>query len=163
MHPLDAERKKTSPLRRGFQKMAGFRRKRAAGLTASSTLTSINSDPDLNDNEALPTDGRSPSSIKSTRPSWSPTAFETKTSHHHAPLVDMDALKRSMECKDLLDLQMAQMAERARFLEFQASFLSHLKSQRDILKEQKKLEHEKAIDKQTAQVRRPASYWEDCD
>lgn len=154
MHPIDAERKKTSPLRRGFRKMAGFRRKRTAGLTASSTLTSINSDPDLNENEELPSDGRSPLSIKSSQNSWSHTAFDTKTNHHHTPLVDMDALKRSMECKDLLDLQMAQLAERARFLEFQTSFLSQLKTQRDILKEQKKLEHEKTIAKQTAQVRR---------
>jgi len=53
-----------------------------------------------------------------------------------------------MECKELLDVRMEQLEERARFLEFQTSLLSQLRSERDRLKAQKKAEHERNLGEQ---------------
>jgi hypothetical protein len=58
-----------------------------------------------------------------------------------------------MECKELLELRMAQLEEKARFLEFQASLFSQLRSQREALKSLKKAEHLRILAEQTAKVR----------
>jgi hypothetical protein len=67
--------------------------------------------------------------------------------------MDVESLKRSMECKELLELRMAQLEEKARFLEFQSSLLSQLRSQRDALISLKKAEHLRILAEQTAKVR----------
>ncbi|OCT53852.1 hypothetical protein CLCR_10105 [Cladophialophora carrionii] len=148
--------KRGSPLSRGFRKMAGFRKKRAGGLTSSSTLTSISSDGESHDSETISVDIRSPSSAKSSKSSWSPPAFAVRPSHDPLPFIDIDSLKRSMECKELLELRMAQLEEKARFLEFQTSLVSQLRSQREALKSLKKAEHQRLLAEQTAKNERAA-------
>jgi len=147
-----SERKKHSPLKRGFQKMASFRKRRSGALTASSTLTSINSDADTNASEDLSVDMGSPLSAKSSKSSWSQPLSLAKPSSESPPFVDIEALQRSMGCKELLNLRMAQLDEKARFLEFQASLMAHLRSERDLLKAQKKTLHGTAIAEQRAKV-----------
>ncbi|KIY01425.1 uncharacterized protein Z520_02977 [Fonsecaea multimorphosa CBS 102226] len=149
-----SERKKYSPLKRGFQKMASFRKRRSGGLTASSTLTSINSDADTNDSDELSAGMRSPLSVKSCKSSWSHPLSVAKSSGESPPFVDAEALQRSMGCKDLLNFRMAQLDEKARFLEFQASLMAHLRSERDLLKAQKKTLHGTAIAEQRAKIDR---------
>ena len=151
-HVSEDDPKKNSSIRRGLRKMAGFRKKRSGGLTTSSTLTSISSDAESNGSEEVSIDFRSPASGKSSRDSWARPAFAATTERIPPALVDMDALKRSMECKELLDLRLRQVEEKARFLEFQTSQFSHLRSQRDTLKEQKKSEHERILTEQTTKV-----------
>jgi hypothetical protein len=64
----------------------------------------------------------------------------------------MEALKRSMECQKLLDLRIVQLEQKARFLEFQSSLFAQLRSQRDVLKAQKKAEHDLKLAEQAAKV-----------
>ncbi|KIW88703.1 uncharacterized protein Z519_10749 [Cladophialophora bantiana CBS 173.52] len=149
-----SERKKYSPLRRGFQKMAGFRKKRTGGLSASSTLTSISSDAETNDSEEISVDMQSPLSVKSSKSSWSQPLSAAKSSCESQPFVEMEALQRSMGCKELLNLRMAQLDEKARFLEFQASLMLQLKSERDSLKAHKKTTHGKVIAEQRSKMDR---------
>ncbi|KAJ9609138.1 hypothetical protein H2200_006909 [Cladophialophora chaetospira] len=160
-HPFasEADRKKGSPLARGFRKISGFRKKRSGALTSSSTLSSISSDAETNNSEIASIDMQSPPSIKSNKSSWSHPAT-TKPGNDPPPLLDMEALKRSMESKELLDLRMMQMEERARFLEFQTSLLSDLRSQRDVLKAQKKAEHEIQLPEQAARNERAVEDFE---
>ncbi|OAP57504.1 hypothetical protein AYL99_08242 [Fonsecaea erecta] len=148
------ERKKYSPLKRGFQKMASFRKRRSGALTASSTLTSINSDADTNGSEDLSGDMRSPMSVKSSQSLWSQPLSMAKSSSESASFVDIEALQRSMGCMELLNLRMAQLDEKSRFLEFQASLMAHLRSERDSLKAQWKTLQETAIAEQRAKIDR---------
>ncbi|KIX06168.1 uncharacterized protein Z518_04142 [Rhinocladiella mackenziei CBS 650.93] len=143
----EAEKRRSSPFRRGFQKMAGFRRKKSVAL-ASSTLASISSDADTNNSDNASVDMKSPSSIKSSKSSWSQPLSASKSSWDQPAPADPDALRRSMECKDLLNLRMAQLEEKARFLEFQASLIDQLRSQRDNIKTQRATEHEKTVAEQ---------------
>jgi hypothetical protein len=76
----------------------------------------------------------------------------TKFGYEQAISVDADALKRSTGCKEMLDLRMAQLDEKARFLEFQASMIAHLTSRRQKLKAEKKGEYEQALAEQCAKV-----------
>jgi hypothetical protein len=73
-------------------------------------------------------------------------------SYEQPILVDDEALKRSIECKDLLNLRMAQLDEKARFLEFQTSMLVQLRSQRESIKAQRRGEHEKILAEQSRKV-----------
>ncbi|EXJ64394.1 hypothetical protein A1O7_00730 [Cladophialophora yegresii CBS 114405] len=61
-----------------------------------------------------------------------------------------------MECKELLELRMIQLEEKARFLEFQTSLVSQLRSERDALKSLKKAEHQRLLIEQTAKNERAA-------
>ncbi|KIW78159.1 hypothetical protein Z517_07992 [Fonsecaea pedrosoi CBS 271.37] len=151
---LTSERKKYSPLKRGFQKMASFRKRRSAGLTASSTLTSINSDADTNGSEDQSVNMRSPMSVKSSQSLWSQPLFMAQSSCEPPTLEDTEALERSMGCKELLNLRMTQLDEKGRFLEFQASLMAHLRSERDLLRAQKKTSHANAIAEQRAKIER---------
>ncbi|KIW35107.1 hypothetical protein, variant [Cladophialophora immunda] len=149
-----SERKKYSPLKRGFQKVASFRKRRSGALTASSTLTSISSDADTNGSEDLSMDMRSPLSVKSGQSSWSQPLSMAKSSCESPQFVDIEALQRSMGCKELLNLRMAQLDEKGRFLEFQASLMAQLQSERDLLKSQKKTMQGTAIAEQRAKIDR---------
>ncbi|EXJ92559.1 hypothetical protein A1O3_01111 [Capronia epimyces CBS 606.96] len=149
--PLEAERKKKSPLRRGIRKMTGFRRKRSAAV-GSPTLTSISSDADSNNTEDTSPEVKSPSSIKSSKSSWSQPLSTTKFSYEQATSVEADASKRSAECKEMLDLRMAQLDERARFLQFQAAVIAQLGAQRQKLKAEKRQGHERRLVEQCAKV-----------
>jgi len=151
-HVSEGDKKRNSPLRRGFRKMAVFRKKRSAALTTSSTLSSISSDADTNNSGDVSEDIQSPSSIKSSKSSWSQPVYTSKSSYDRALPVDEEALKRSMECMELVNLRMAQLDEKARFLEFQTSLISHLRSERDKIKAQRKSEHEEVVAGQMEKV-----------
>jgi hypothetical protein len=140
-HVPEDERKKDSSLRRGLRKIPGFRKKRSGGLTTSSTLNSISSDAETINSEEASLDVRSSSSIKSHNPSWDPPALTNASTHDPLPSVDMAALKRSMDCKELLDLRMTHSDQKARFLEFQTLLFEQLRSNRDALKVRKRAEH----------------------
>lgn len=148
----EAKRKRKSPLRRGIRKMADFRKKRSAAL-GSPTLTSISSDADTNNPDDMSFEVKSPSSIKSSKSSWSQPLSTTKMSCDQAMSFDADAFKRSAECRELLDLRMVQLEEKARFLEFQASVLAQLHTNRQKLKAEKRWEHEQRLTEQCTKVR----------
>jgi hypothetical protein len=57
-----------------------------------------------------------------------------------------------MTCTELLNLRMAQLEEKARFLEFQASMLSRLSSQQEDLKAEMRNEHDRIILEQEVKV-----------
>ena len=126
--------------------MTGFRKRRSATLS-SPTLTSIHSDTDTNVSEAMSikSDLKSPTSDKSSNSSWSQPLSAPRLSHDvHIP-VDPEGLQRSMECAEMLNLQMAQLEERARFLQYQVSLLAELSYQREQAKNSKRSEHDRII------------------
>lgn len=131
--------------------MAGLRKKRPSAI-ASSTLTSISSDGEAYNSEDLSMDIQSPSSIKSSKSSWSQPLSATKFTHDPPDPVDSEALIRSVESKELLNLRMAQLDEKVRFLEFQTTLISELRSQREAVKGQKSAVHEHIITEQTKKV-----------
>ncbi|EXJ85556.1 hypothetical protein A1O1_05920 [Capronia coronata CBS 617.96] len=149
--PADAERKRRSPLRRSLQKMTGFRKKRSTALT-SSTLTNMSSDVDTEDTEDTSVEIKSPSSMKSSKSSWSQPLPSSKFSYEQGISLDPGAFKRSAECKEMLDLRLAQLDEKARFLEFQASLIAELSARRQKLKADKRQEHEQVLAEQGART-----------
>ncbi|KAI1628772.1 hypothetical protein EDD37DRAFT_644558 [Exophiala viscosa] len=140
------DKKRNSPLKRGFRKMTGFRKRRSGSVALTSpTLSSISSDADTNRGEEAPVDMRGPLSIKSSKSSWSQPLSATKSDYDSSAPVDQEAVERSMESKDLLNLRMSQLQEKARFLEFQASLISQLAARKEQKKSQKRMEHDKII------------------
>ncbi|KAK4946972.1 hypothetical protein LTR10_014114 [Elasticomyces elasticus] len=143
------DKKRNSPLKRGFRKMTGFRKRRSGSVAlTSSTLSSISSDADTNQAEEASVDMRSPLSIKSSKSSWSQPPSATKLSSESSAPVDQEAVKRSMESKDLLNLRMSQLEEKARFLEFQTSLISQLAARKEQKRSEKRIEHDQVIAEQ---------------
>lgn len=149
----ESNHKSGSPLARGFRKMAGFRRKRST-ITPSPTLTNIG-DVDTSHSENTSIDMKSPLSVKSSKSSWSRPLSPPKLSYEQAPLVDEEALKRSMECKTMLTVRMAQLDEKSRFLEFQVFLMSQLRAEREKVKAQRRVEHEQILAAQAEKVSSP--------
>ena len=134
--------------------MTGFRKRRSGSVALTSpTLSSISSDADTNRGEEASVDMRGPLSIKSGKSSWSQPLSATKLDYESSAPVDEEAVTRSMESKDLLNLRMGQLQAKARFLEFQASLISQLAARKEQKKSQKRIEHDKIIADQIHKVR----------
>jgi hypothetical protein len=151
---LDDDKKRSSPLRSTFRKMAGFRRKRSVAMP-SSEAAAFDSDIDINGSEAtsIRSDIRSPGSIKSNKSSWSQPVSVSKDVPEYKKPVDADAVKRSMECEELSNLRAIQQDQRLRFLQFQTSLISNLRAQQELAKNQRRLEQDKSIAEQIEKVR----------
>lgn len=151
--PSNIAKKPGSPFRRGFRKMTGFRKRRSAALT-SSTLSSISSDASTNASGdlSIKSDLKSPVSLKSSKSSWSQPMSAAKSSYEHQRLVDPEAIKRSLECKEMLDLQMTQLDEKGRFLRYQASLISEIRAQCNEIKARKRTDWDRVIAEQFDKV-----------
>lgn len=145
--PSHLPKKPASPFRRGFRRVTGFRKRRSVAL-ASSTLSSISSDAGINtadDDLSIKSDLKSPVSLKSSKSSWSHPLSATKSSYEDQDLFDPEALKRSMDCKEMLNLRAVQLDERARFLHYQAGIMSDTRAQCDRIKARKRTEWDRII------------------
>jgi hypothetical protein len=135
----DLDKTRGLGFRKGFRRMAGFRKRRSA-ITTSSTLTGINremADTANSDRMSIKSDLKGPASIKSSKSSWSSPPVATKSNYEQPTSVDNEAIKRSMDCKDMLDLHARQLEEKKRFLEYQRAVLTHLRAQYQSAKIQK--------------------------
>ena len=134
--------------------MTGFRKRKTAGLTTSSALSSISSDAGTNASGdlSIKSDLKSPLSLKSSKSSWSQPISGPKSSCEHQQFPDPEALKRSMECKEMLNLQMAQLGQKARFLRYQAGLISDLREQCDRVKAGKRTRWDRLIAEQFDKV-----------
>lgn len=152
--PSDNAKKPGSPFRRGFRKMTGFRKRRSAGLTSSSTLSSISSEAGTNASGdlSIKSDLKSPLSLKSSKSSWSQPMSGAKSSYEHQQVPDPEAMKRSMECKEMLNLQMAQLDQKARFLRYQVGLISDLREQCDRAKASRRTDWDRLIAEQFDKV-----------
>lgn len=74
---------------------------------------------------------KSPDSVKSDKSYFSNAPSVPKTSYEAEPLIDQEALGRSLECREMLDLRAAQVEERNRFLEYQSSLITTVRAERD--------------------------------
>lgn len=151
------EKRRSSGFRRGFKKMTGFKKRRS--LATSPTLTSITSDSaDTNqsDHNSVKSGLKSPGSIKSSKSSWSSPIVIPKTTFDP---VDQDAMKRSMECKEMLDLQTAQEQQRSQFLDLQQSLVQQIQKQRDSIKQDRLKVHQNTIDEQHERVSMPILFF----
>lgn len=144
--PSNIAKKPASPFRRGFRKMTGFRKRRSAALT-SSTLSSISSEASTNASGdlSIKSDLKSPVSLKSSKSSWSQPMSAAKSSYEHQHLPDPEAIKRSLGCKEMLNLQMAQLDEKARFLRYQANIISEIRAQCNEVKARKRTDWDRVI------------------
>lgn len=68
------------------------------------------------------------------------------------PLIDQEALQRTMESKDLLRLRQQQVEEKRRFLEYQAQLIRQVMERRDWLKIEKEELHRRLIQEQEERV-----------
>lgn len=153
IHP----KKPGSPFRRGFRRVTGFRKRRAAPL-ASSSLSSISSDAGVNDLGSEPpitSDLKSPVSFKSTQSSWSNPPSTAKSASEQHDSYDSDAMDRSRNCKEMLMLRSIQLEERDRFLQFQSGVMSDAQAQCDRIKACKRKDWDKIIAEHVEKV----SFW----
>ncbi|KIW15278.1 hypothetical protein PV08_05323 [Exophiala spinifera] len=146
---VNADKGRNSPLKRGLKRLSGFRRRRSGSAAlVSPTLTSLSS-TDTHQSELGSIDMRNPLSIRSSKSSWSPTLPTSKHSYDEPPPIDQDALKRSMESQQLMGLRMTQLEEKVRFLEFQTTLISQLRTQKEHVKKQRQVEHERILSEQS--------------
>jgi hypothetical protein len=135
--------------------MAGLKKRK---LPTSPTLNSIKSDSITladSDKASIKSGMKSPRSAKSSKSSWSSPVSAAKSSYESAPSVDQEALKRSLECTELLDLLEVHGEERARFLEFEQCLLTGLRAQREAAKQDKARGHQDVLDDQQGKVYSP--------
>ena len=135
----DTEKRRSSSFRNGIRKMAGFKKRRSIAASSSApsgisgNIRRINED----DNVSVTSGMKSPGSAKSvgSKSSWSMPPSTAKTSvEPNALVVDPDALKRSNDCKEMLQVRQSQLAEKRRFLDFQKTLVDELRAQRDRLR-----------------------------
>lgn len=143
-----------SGFRKGFRKMTGFGKRKSVMLDTSA-FNSIHSQIDRSNGNrySIQSEVRSPTSIKSSKSSWSAPPSATKQSFEQSLPVDPEALQRTMESKELLDLRSLQIEERDRFLRYQRDVLDKLRSQHIASKSNIVSEHQGAIDGATLKVR----------
>ena len=65
--------------------------------------------------------------------------FETE------PLIDEQALQRSMECQQIINMRTRQLEEKRRFLEYQTRLVKQLLEERDRQKARKREQNERPI------------------
>jgi hypothetical protein len=128
--------------------MTGFGKRRSGGLVHSSTLTSISSVAETNVSDESWHDAVG----EKTLPSPPALGAHVEPESSPSPSTALEALNRSMTCTELLSLRMAQLEEKARFLEFQASLLSRLSSQQIDRKAEMRIEHERLSSEQQIKV-----------
>lgn len=151
----DMERK-----RLGFgtrlRKMTGFRRKKE--LTGTPSMISIDSSVTYatTASESMRSPTKSITSMKSGK-SYFPDSVVPMTTFRSEPLVDQEALQRTMESKDLLRLRQQQVEEKRRFLEYQAQLIRQVMERRDWLKIEKEDLHRRLIQEQEERVSRSRS------
>lgn len=152
---VDSRRGSTgSGFRKGFRRMTGFRKRKSVMLDTSA-INSIQSQIDRpnGDRYSIQSDVRSPTSIKSSKSSWSAPPSATKQSFEQSTPVDPEALQRSMDSKELLSLRSMQIEESERFLQYQRDVLNKLRSQHITSKSSIIKEYRQAVEEATQKVR----------
>lgn len=139
--------------------MTGFRKRKSVMLDTS-TVNSIHSQIDRTTTHrfSLQSDIRSPISLKSSKSSWSASPSVTKKSFEQLLPIDPEALQRTMESKELLDLRSTQLKERDRFLQYQRDVLAQLRSEHIAAKSNLIKEHQRVVDETTQKVRSHLNY-----
>ena len=150
----ETERRRSSGFRFGLRnKMAGLKRKKTP--PTSPTLSVIKSDgihsPE-SDKISIKSGMRSPISTKSSKSSWSSPVSAGKTSYDSAPPIDHEALKRSMDCPEMMNLQKLQTEEGARLLDFERCLMTELRTRRDFIREEKSRGHRAVLNEKQAKV-----------
>ena len=149
----ETQRKRSSGFRNGLRnKMAGLKRKKSPeSLTLSSIVDDSIYSPG-SDNVSLKSGMKSPGSAKSSKSSWSSPVSAAKSSYESAPPVDQEALKRSMDCSEMLNLQNLQTEEGVRFLDFEKYLVEELRTRRESIKEERRQGHRDVLDERQAKV-----------
>jgi len=126
---LENDKRKGLGFRNSIWRMTVFKKRRSVVSTPSSlernTLALNNAD-----RMSIQSGLKSPASMQSVKSSWSNPPLATRT-HYEDPLPseDKDAIKRTRECKELVNLHARQMEERSRFIDFQKRCIAQLRLQ----------------------------------
>lgn len=126
------EKRKGLGFRNGIRRMTGFKKRRSV-VSTPSALESVESNTlalNNGDRMSIQSGLKSPASVKSSKSSWSNPPSATRTYYEDPlPLEDKDAIKRTRECKELVNLHAQQMEERSRFTDFQKRSIAQLRLQ----------------------------------
>lgn len=149
----EMERKRHSGIKIGLRKMTGFRKKKLNGFSTPS-LISISSQMTngTTAEEAPRSPTREVESIKSGSSYGSGDLPVQKSTYEQQPLIDEEALVRTMECKEMMRIRAQQLEEKRRFLEYQTNLISQLMTQRDQMREEKQKWYRKLIVEQEEKV-----------
>lgn len=152
---LEPQRKRSSAFRAGLRnRMAGLKRRKSPITPTRDNITSNVMLSPESEKASVNSGMKSPGSIKSSKSSWSSPVSAAKSSYESAPSVDHEAFRQSTECPELRSLQILQMAERSRFLDFEQHLLNELNTRRNLIKDQKMRGHRDILDEQQMKVSR---------
>lgn len=91
-------------------------------------------------------------SIKSTQSCLSTDLPAQKPVFEAQPLIDEEALARTMDSKEMMRVRTQQLEEKRRFLEYQTTLISQLMVHRDKMKEEKRAWYRNRIAEQEEKV-----------
>ncbi|KAK5070976.1 hypothetical protein LTS08_000628 [Lithohypha guttulata] len=132
--------------------MTGFRRKRLSGLSTSSVISIQGHMAGTTKDEAhLASSGR-PASIRSGDGRSVPQALPHKQIYDSIPLVDEQALQRSLDCEEIALIRTQQLEEKRRFLEYQTNLIKDLLAERDRRKAEAQREHQRRLAEQEERI-----------
>lgn len=133
------EKRKGLGFRSGFRRMTGFTKRRSLGNTTSPFRSTDNSSLKMNNGDGMSVKSglKSPGSIRSHKSSWSTPPPATRMHYDDlTPPDDKEAMKRTRECKELMNLHFHQMEEKSRFADFQRSSTAKLRLRHQSQKQQ---------------------------
>ena len=150
----DAQKKRNSIFRSRVRRIVGKKKRGSidAELGSESNNVSDIQSPTLIESRPDSASPRSPASVRSFKSAWSNQVIVPKISYESEQ--DSTALKRSLENREISDLQKAQQAERNRFSDYRDQLLEQLRQERDDAKGKRKIVHDATI----AEKRRMVSF-----
>lgn len=150
----EMERKRHSGIRIGLRKMTGFRRKKLNGLSTPSLISissQVTNGTTAEESPQSPT--REAESIRSGNSCFSAELPTQKPTFEAQPLIDEEALARTMDSKEMMRVRAQQLEEKRRFLEYQTTLISQLMEHRNKMREEKEKWYRKLISEQEEKVR----------
>lgn len=148
----DTEEKRHRSFKSGLRKMTGFRRKRLSGLNTPSVISIQSHMSGTTKDEAQLATSRGTASIRSGDSHSVPQALPHKQIYDSIPLVDEQALQRSLDCEEIVFTRTQQLEEKRRFLEYQTNLIKDLLAERDRRKAEAHKEHQRRLVEQEERV-----------
>ena len=127
----EMERKRHTGFKSGLRKMTNFRKKKSSGSSTPSVISIRSQMTGNTANGSTRSPPRRAASIKSRNSFSSHESGPMKEPFETEPLVDELALRRSMECPQILNVRTRQLEEKRKFLEYQTRLVKQLLEERD--------------------------------
>lgn len=151
--PRGFDKKRNSIFRSGVRRMVGLKKKSSSGNSSPKAWSpdmSTGNSPVDSEVQLRHTVAQGSASVRSEKSAWSNGVNPPKNSYDDE--LDPAVLKRSIECKELLELQKVQQAERDRFVEYRKQLLEQIRSDHDAARGAKKMVHDAAVAERRKEV-----------